>query len=78
MTQVLANLGIALAIGISAVFGVVVYQQEQSQNLRNQAVDGCLKSSLYRNTINNPDGSVTTTEEAIKTSVEACLQLKGY
>ena len=48
-----------------------------NQYNKNIAVDGCLKSSVYRS-VRTEGTNVTTTEEAISTSVEKCLSLKGY
>lgn len=53
------------------------YTSVQKMTARNQAIDGCLQASLYRNSYIGETGNTVTTEEPIQTTVDKCLDLKG-
>ncbi len=74
--------GVAAVLCIAAASFVISknYFAIKTQENLNNAVDGCLKSSLYRNVTmkmeNKTDSSTITTEDAMQPSVEKCLDLK--
>lgn len=68
-------LPLALIISTSIIAGIIFMLT--TQYLKNQAVQGCMEVSVYRSE-RIQDGMTITTEEPIKTTVENCLQIKGY
>ncbi len=78
MEPIISSILIAVAIAGSVLVVSTTFSQLQQQANRNTAVDGCLKSSMYRSSKTNADGFAITTEEPIKPAVETCLNLKGY
>jgi len=65
------------AITLAITFSVSnQYLAVKKQETLSNAVDGCMKASLYRNMTTKTDGSVITTEDVIAPSVQKCLQLK--
>lgn len=80
MKQLPTIVALIIGLGVVAVigYGVYAFDLTEKQNLKNQAVQGCLETSVYRSQRTDANGMVVTTEEPIKPAVENCLQLKGY
>lgn len=67
---------ILMTVTVCAYGGYLFLQSQQLKN-RSEAVDGCLHASLYRTSFNTPAGGTITTETAIESDVQKCLELKG-
>ncbi len=69
---------VSIGIGLLAViaYGIFSYSTLKQQEVRSQAVDGCYKASLYRNTRTTEEGTITT-EDVIEPSFMKCMQNKG-
>ncbi|MBP7774447.1 hypothetical protein KA078_01505 [Candidatus Woesebacteria bacterium] len=61
------------ALMYGGFIGLTAFQSK----VRSEAVDGCLHASLYRTSFTTPDGGEITTETAIDSDVNKCLEKKG-
>lgn len=59
------------------IYGGFVGLTAFQSKVRSEAVDGCLHASLYRTSFTTPDGGEITTETAIESDVNKCLEKKG-
>jgi len=66
--------GLAIIISAAIVAGCTYVLGNQF--LRNQAINGCLQTSLYRSERIENDITITT-EEPIASAVATCLELKN-
>lgn len=69
---------VTIIVSLAALFygGLIGLTTFQSK-VRSEAVDGCLHASLYRTSFTTPDGGEITTETAIESDVNKCLEKKG-
>lgn len=72
LTFVLALITVA-ALAYGGYMGLQTYNTK----IRSEAVDGCLQASLYQSSFSTPEGGAITTETAIESDVNKCLEKKG-
>ena len=68
-----------ITVIVMAVVGYIGYEnlQVSKATARNEAIDGCIAASVYRNSYIGEIGNTVVTEEPIQTAVDKCLSLKG-
>jgi flagellar basal body-associated protein FliL len=68
-----------ITVIVMAVVGYFGYEylMISKSSTRNEAIDGCLAASVYRNSYVGETGNTVVTEEPIQTAVDKCLSLKG-
>jgi hypothetical protein len=68
-----------ITVIVMAVVGYIGYEnlQVSKTTARNQAIDGCLSASVYRNSYVGETGNTVVTEEPIQTAVDKCMSLKN-